>query len=150
VISGDLGSLTAWRQPQGGHTLPPDFFADQTYGLQQFHLGLCRGAVAGILWFAGPGEATTISNWRLARGEIEVRNVRTLSEFQRQGLFHCMARTALRSARAQGVTAAYAHVDEHNVASRNAFMALGFHPTHRLKMLRVLGVDRIRESVLEP
>ena len=145
---GTLDYLVGCRDAWSGRRLPSDFFADRIYGLRRFHLGFCDGKLAGILWLAGRGEASTVSNSQPAAREVEVRNVCTLPLFRRRGLFRVVIVAALRAAREQGITVAYAHVDEPNDASMQAFLGVGFRPTHRLEIKRILGMDAIREVAI--
>ena len=145
IERGDLAQLARFRSA-AANTWPADFHADLTHGLRQFYLGFWNDQVAHILWLAGAGDTSTVSDWQPQAHEVEFRNVHTLAEFRRHGLFAHVARTALRQIRDEGIHVAYAHVDELNSASLNGFGALGFQPTECVNVRRILGVDRIRNS----
>jgi GNAT superfamily N-acetyltransferase len=113
-------------------------------------VGFWNDQVAHVLWLAGEGDTSTISDWQPRAHEVEFRNVHTLREFRRHGLFAHVAGTALRQIRDEGIHIAYAHVDEDNSASLSGFRALGFQPTEHVNIRRILGVDRIRNSPFQP
>ncbi len=140
---GNLEVLEAWRASRKAW-LPMEFFVDRTRRLHRCYLGYWNGEVAHIMWLAGTGESSTVSDWTPSEDEIEVRDVHTLSDFRQRGIFEQVARTALMEACGQGIKIAYAHVDVRNQASLQAFAGLGFRATHRVSILRVLGFDRIR------
>jgi ribosomal protein S18 acetylase RimI-like enzyme len=145
VERGDLAHLARFRSAAAS-AWPADFQADLTRGLRRFYLGFWNDQVAHILWLAGAGDTSTVSGWQPQAHEVEFRNVHTLCEFRRHGLFVHVARTALRQIRNEGIRVAYAHVDEDNSASLSGFRALGFQPTERVNIRRVLGVDRVRNT----
>jgi GNAT superfamily N-acetyltransferase len=140
---GKLEVLEAWRASRKS-ALPMEFFVDRTRSLRHCYLGYWNGELAHILWLAGAGESSTVSDWAPSEDEIEVRDVHTLADYRQRGIFEQVARTALMEARLQGIKTAYAHVDVRNRASLQAFAGLGFRATHRVSILRVLGFDRIR------
>jgi GNAT superfamily N-acetyltransferase len=148
IERGDLAALEAWRRSRIT-LVPMDFCADRTHGLRHFYLGRWNGSVAHILWLAGEGDPSTVSDWELRTGVVEFRNVHTLGAFRRKGIFRSVAQAALREIRDQGIATAYAHVDEHNSASLEGFLKLGFRPVHRIRILRVLGWDRIQQSTID-
>ncbi len=123
---------------------------DQTHGLRDFYLGYWNAEIAHVLWVAGAGEATTVSNWEPSRREIEIRDVHTLPAFRARGIFTSVARHVLRELRTRGIEVAYAHVNVDNQTSLRGFKALGFVPVERLFIWRVLGVDWIRSQSLAP
>jgi ribosomal protein S18 acetylase RimI-like enzyme len=148
VERGDLSTLNVWRRSQPQAELSGDFLADCTHGLRHFYLGYWNGELAHIVWLAGAGDATTVSSWRAQVGEVELRNALTLQRFRRKGIYRRVVRCALADLSARGIRTAYAHVEEHNHASLETLYGLGFRATHRISLLRVLGMDRVRETPL--
>lgn len=149
VERGDIATLAAWRMSQAKSLLPMDFFADRTHCLRHFYLGYWDGSLAHILWLAEEGDPSTISDWLIGRQEVELRNGHTLRDFRGKGIFQSVAQTALTEIRERGIRTAYGHVDAGNAASLGVLLRLGFRPTHRVSILRVLGKDRIRQSPIE-
>lgn len=150
IKPGTLASLDQLRATSLGKAWPGSFYVDQTHGLRDFYLGYWNGKIAHVLWVAGAGDATTVSNWQPSRHEIEIRDVYTLPAYRARGIFPRVARHVLRELRMRGIEVAYAHVNVDNQTSLRGFRALGFVPVERLFIWRVLGFDWIRPQSLAP
>lgn len=147
---GSLERLTALRSDSESDPLPPDFFEDMTHGLKRFYLGFIDQRLAHVIWLAGPTEATTVSGWAPEDGAVEIRNVCTLPNARRRGLFALVARYMIHDLTAEGCPAAYAHVDLDNAPSLAAFEAMGFLRESRISTVRVLGMDFHTAQSLPP
>jgi ribosomal protein S18 acetylase RimI-like enzyme len=144
VTAGSIAELEKLRATETPGGWAEDFFCDRTYGLRHFYLGFWNGTLAHILWFAAAGEATTVSNWRPAITELEMRNAHTQKAFRGRGIFQHVARRALREMQTLGFTTVYAHVDVGNVASQRALEQLGFVPRTEVLIRRVAGLNWIQ------
>lgn len=121
-----------------------DFFEDLNHALERFYLGFWEDQIAHILWVADAGKRSTISDWTLRAGEVELRNAYTLAPFRSRGVFESTLAFALQDLYATGIKDVYAHVKEGNVASENRFLAAGFRRIQHLRIRRVLGFDSIK------
>jgi GNAT superfamily N-acetyltransferase len=144
VTAGTIATLEKLRATEIPGGWPEDFHCDRTYGLRHFYLGFWNGTLAHIVWFAAAGETTTVSNWRLAITELEMRNAYTQKPFRGRGIFQQVARVALGEMQMQGITTVYAHVDASNVASLRGLRQLGFVTIEEVLIRRILGVDWIQ------
>lgn len=144
VMTGNIAELEKLRAVEIPGGWSEDYYCDKTHGLQRFYLGLWSGTLAHISWFAPSGDATTVSNWRPAATELEIRNVHTQEAFRGRGIFQQVARVALREMQSQGITTVYAHVNAGNVASLKGLSRLGFVPVEEVLIRRILGMDSIR------
>jgi GNAT superfamily N-acetyltransferase len=144
ITAGTIATLEKLRATEVPGGWPEDFHCDRTYGLRHFYLGFWNGTLAHIVWFAAPGEATTVSNWQPAITELEMRNAYTQKAFRGRGIFQQVARVALRELQTQGFTTVYAHVDAGNVASLRGLRQLGFVTVEEVLIRRILGVDSIQ------
>ena len=141
---GSLEELRRWRAEPGRGPVLAHFFEDEAHGLDWFYLARWNGEVACIQWIATADRPTSVGDLRLCPDEVEFRNVCTLPEFRRRGIFAQMLRFALADVGANGINAVWAHVKVENRASLTALLAAGFREIERVTVHRVLGCDSIK------